>query len=276
MRKTLITFATLVSSVAIVLALDLGRFAFQYIDAGGHSLRMRIRGHGGPVVVFEGGGRGSVGAPLEMWCHEQPAVSKFTTTVAYDRAGIGMSDPGPEPRDARQIARELHTALRNASLAPPYLLVGHSFGGPLNRVFAGMYPDEIAGMVLVDPTQEEFINRNPSPTARQGDIPDSDWKEIQSSLAEAHESLVPANVPVVLITGMGPRVFPDYISEKKIQEYKANHQLWLKFHKEWLEKVPNGQHIITENSGHDVVISEPELVIHAIRQIVEQSNKPPR
>jgi len=270
MRKILIAFATLISSVAIVLALDLGRFACQYVDVGGHSLRMRIRGHGGPVVVFEGGGRGSVGAPLEMWCELQPAVSKFTTTVTYDRAGIGMSDPGPEPRDARQIARELHTALHNAGLAPPYLLVGHSFGGPLNRVFAGMYPDEIAGMVLVDPTQEEFINRDPSPAARQGNNPDNDWKEAQSSLAEAHESRVPTNVPVVLITGMGPRVFPAYLSEKKIQEYKANHQLWLKFHVEWLKKVPNGQHIITENSGHDVVIREPELIINAIQRIVVQ------
>ena len=276
MRKLLITFATLISSVAIVLALDLGRFACQYVDAGGHLLRMRIRGHGGPVVVFEGGGRGSVGAPLEMWCNEQPAVSQFTTTVTYDRAGIGLSEPGPEPRDARQVARELHTALHHARLAPPYLLVGHSFGGPLNRVFAGMYPDEIAGLVLVDPTQEEFINRNPNPAVNQGHIPDNDWKEIQSSLAEAHESRVPANVPVILITGMGPRVFPGYLSEKKIREYKSNHQLWLKFHQEWLNQVPNAQHIITGNSGHDVVISEPELVISAIRRIVEQSNHPPR
>ncbi len=276
MRKILITFATLISSAAIILALDLGRFASQYVDAGGHPLRMRIRGHGGPVVVFEGGGRGSVGAPLEMWLYEQPAVSKFTTTVAYDRAGIGMSDPGPEPRDARQIARELHTALHNARLAPPYLLVGHSFGGPLNRVFAGMYPDEVAGLVLVDPTQEEFINRNPNPAVNKGDIPDSDWHQIQSSLAEAHESRVPANIPVVLITGMGPRVFPGFVTEKQIQEYRAIHELWLKFHEEWLKKVPNAQHIITENSGHDVPFAEPELIIRVIRQMVEQSRNPPR
>jgi len=268
MRKILITLATLITSLAILLALDLGRFDFQYVDAGGHALRMFIRGHGSPVVVFETGGRGSVGAPLEMWSLVQPAVSKFTTTVSYDRAGVGMSDPGPEPRDARQIARELHTALRNAGLFPPYVLVGHSFGGPLIRVYAGMFPDEVAGMVLVDPTQEEFINRNPSPAVRQGNIPDNDWREIQSSLAEAHDSRVPANVPVILITGMGPRVFPGYITEKQIQEYRAGHQLWLQFHSQWLAKIPNAQHIITYISGHNVPGTEPDLIIHAIRQIV--------
>jgi pimeloyl-ACP methyl ester carboxylesterase len=211
-----------------------------------------------------------------MWCQVQPEVSQFTTTVSYDRAGIGMSDPGPEPRDARQIARELHTALCNARLAPPYLLVGHSFGGPLIRVFAGMYPDDIAGLVLVDPTQEEFINRDSSPAVNRGSIPDNDWNQIQSSLTEAHESRVPDKVPVVLITGIGPRTFPGYITAKQILEYRAMRQLWLKFHAEWLAKIPNAQHIVTDISGHNIPGTEPDLIIHAIRQMVEPSNNPPR
>jgi len=70
---------------------------------------------------------------------------------------------------------------------------------------------------------------------------------------------------------MGPRVFPSFVTEKQKQEYRASHQLWLKYHAEWLKKVPNGQHIITENSGHDIPFQEPELIIRVIRQMVEQA-----
>jgi len=261
----------LLSGLALVLALDPGHFAFQYIDAGGHPLRMLISGRGSPSVVFEAGGSGAAGAPLEMWERVQPEVSRFSTAVAYDRAGIGLSAPGPEPRDARQIARELHTALQNAGVAPPYILVGHSFGGPFIRVFADLYPRDVGGLVLVDPTQEEFIFGNQARDTNYVARQDAEGKDIQASLVEAQESPVPAAIPVVLITGMGPRVFPSLVTGEQKQEYRANHQLWLKYHAEWLKKVPNGQHIITENSGHDIPFQEPELIIRVIRQMVEQA-----
>jgi pimeloyl-ACP methyl ester carboxylesterase len=274
MRTILITFASLLTAAAIVLALDPGRFAFQYIDVGGHSLRLLVCGHGSPTVVFEGGGFGSIGAPLENWSEIQPEVAKFATAVSYDRAGIGMSAPGPQPRDGRQIALELHTALHRRRLDPPYILVGHSFGGPLIRVFAGLYPDETAGLVLVDPTQEEFINRDPSPAVNQGKISDDYWKEIQSTLTEAHNSPIPAHIPVILITAVGPRVLPNFVTEKNKQEYRARLQLWLKAHTEWLAKIPGSQHIVTDISGPGVPLTEPELVIAAIRREVAQSPNP--
>src|SRR5215468_5122692 len=118
MKKTLPLLAIIISVIAVVLAVDPGRFAFDHVDVGGHQLRMLIRGRGSPTVVFETGGSGDSGGPLEAWERVQPAVSKFTRTVTYDRAGIGFSPPGPKPRDARQIARELHIALQNAH-APP-------------------------------------------------------------------------------------------------------------------------------------------------------------
>ena len=179
--------------------------------------------------------------------------------------------PRPEPRDARQIARELHTALANAGVAPPYILVGHSLGGPLIRVFAGMYPGEVNGMVLVDPTQEEFINWNQARDPNHNERQDNEWKNIQASLAEAHESKVPKKIPVVLITGMGPPFFYKSMTQKAKQEYTAEHQVWLKFHSEWLETVAQAQHIITEKSEHDVPVTEPELIVGVIRRMVEQS-----
>jgi pimeloyl-ACP methyl ester carboxylesterase len=128
-------------------------------------------------------------------------------------------------------------------------------------------------MVLVDPTQENFVNWNQT-HSHDDDIPADDWKLIQDGLTEARESRVPKGIPVVLITGMGPREFPSFVTEKEKQEYRTIHPMWLKFHNEWLAQVPNGQHIITENSGHDVPFSEPELIIQAIRQMVEQTKGP--
>jgi pimeloyl-ACP methyl ester carboxylesterase len=271
MKKLLILIATVVSALAILLALDVRHFAFKYIDAGGHQLRMLICGHGSPVVVFETGGSPGAGGPLEAWEKVQPGVSKFTSTVAYDRAGTGRSKPGPRPRDARQVALELHTALQNAHVLPPYILVGHSFGGPLNRVFAGMYPTEVAGMVLVDPTQEEFIDWNQAHDPNHKERKDDEWKDIQASLTEAHESKVPEGIPVTLITAMGPRVFPSFVTEKQKEEIKTFRPVWLKFHQEWVDKLPNAWHIITEESGHVVPFEEPELVIRTIQQTVEQN-----
>jgi pimeloyl-ACP methyl ester carboxylesterase len=272
--RILVAFATVLSCVAVVLALDLGRLRFRMVDAGGHALRMLIAGRGSPTVVFEAGGSGAAGGPLEAWQWVQPRVSQFATTVAYDRAGIGRSTPGPKPRDARQIARELHTALHNASLSPPYILVGHSFGGPLNRVFADLYPAEVGGLILVDPTQEEFINWNQARDPNRAERQDEEWKEIQASLTQARQSRVPEGIPVILITAMGPRVFPKSMTEKQKEEFRAMKQMWLKFHNDWLNSLSNGEHVVTEKSGHGVPFEEPDLVVRAIRQVVEKTRGP--
>lgn len=269
MKKVLMLFAMVVGGVAIVLAVDPGRFAFSYVDVGGHKLRMLISGHGSPAVVFETGGSPAAGGPLEAWERVQPAVSRFATTVSYDRAGIGFSPAGPKPRDARQVARELHTALRNAHVAPPYVLVGHSFGGPLIRVFAGMYPDEVCGLVLVDATGEEFVKWAQAKDARHEERHDDEWKDMMASLDEAHGSRVPSEVPVILITAMKIGPFPDSATEKQKEDARTNKQAWLKFHNEWIEKIPNAQHIVTEDSGHMVPFEQPELVVQAVREVVE-------
>ncbi|HZL43863.1 MAG TPA: alpha/beta hydrolase [Verrucomicrobiae bacterium] len=255
------------SRAASLLGMNSGRFAFKFIDAGGHRLRMLICGRGVPTVVFEAGGYGARGNPLEAWKRVQPEVSRFTSTVAYDRAAIGLSAPGPQPRDARQIARELHTALGNARVAPPYILVGSSFGGPLIRVFAGMFPADVSGMVLVDPAQEEYYNWT---KIRDPRASDDDWRGFLASLAQAHESRVPEGIPVVLITATVLHVLPIFLTAKQKELFRKFMPMWLKFHAEWVRKLPNGQHIITNNSGHSVAFEEPELIVRVIRQMVEQ------
>jgi pimeloyl-ACP methyl ester carboxylesterase len=121
------------------------------VDAGGHLLHLNTMGSGFPTVVFENGS----GDFSFIWALVQPSVARFTGTVTYDRAGFAWSEPGPHPRSGRQIAFELHEALHHAGIKGPYILVGQSFGGFLVRIFARIYPKEVAGMVLVDALNED-------------------------------------------------------------------------------------------------------------------------
>ncbi len=123
------------------------------VDVGGHKVHLRSVGSGGPTVVFEAG----AGAFSIDFVLVQSEVAKFTRACAYDRAGYAWSEPGPQPRTMRQIAYELRTALHNAGIKPPYVLVGASLGGLMVRVFAEQYLSEVAGMVLVDSTSEDTV-----------------------------------------------------------------------------------------------------------------------
>jgi pimeloyl-ACP methyl ester carboxylesterase len=119
------------------------------VDVGGYRLHIYCTGEskaGVPTVILEALFPGTV----SNWAWVQPEVAKSTRVCAYDRAGHGWSDLGPEPRDARQHALELHTLLHNAGVAGPYVLVGHSLGGLFTRMYADLYPDDVAGMVLVE------------------------------------------------------------------------------------------------------------------------------
>jgi pimeloyl-ACP methyl ester carboxylesterase len=118
----------------------------QSVDIGGRTLNIFCSGEGSPTVILEGG---------YSWINVQPEIAKFTRVCCYDRAGFGRSDPGPYPRTSAAIASDLHEVLHAAAVPPPYVLVGASFGGFIVRVFAGTYPGEVAGMVLVDASHED-------------------------------------------------------------------------------------------------------------------------
>jgi pimeloyl-ACP methyl ester carboxylesterase len=95
------------------------------------------------------------------WVLVQREVSDTTRVCAYDRAGMGWSETGPEPRDAKQISNELHALLEGANIDGPYVLVGHSFGGLYMQTYAARYPDEVAGVVLVDSSQPDQFSHQP-------------------------------------------------------------------------------------------------------------------
>jgi pimeloyl-ACP methyl ester carboxylesterase len=108
---------------------------------------------GQPTVILEAG----IGAFSVDWALVQPLVAPFAHVCSYDRAGSGWSDLGPDPRTMRQIAWELHTLLEKATEGAPFVLVGHSYGGALVRVYASTYPREVAGLVLVDAQHDDYL-----------------------------------------------------------------------------------------------------------------------
>lgn len=118
-------------------------------------LNLDCRGQGRPTVILESG----LGVPAIGWIKVQPEVANFARVCSYDRAGYGWSESGPEPRTSLQCARELKALLDAAGEKGPYLLVGHSVGGFNVRVFAGQYPREVAGVVLVDASHEDEVAR---------------------------------------------------------------------------------------------------------------------
>lgn len=116
------------------------------VDVGGYRLHIYCTGEGGPTVILDALFPGTV----SNWAWVQPEIAKTTRVCAYDRAGLGWSDSGPKPRDAKQHAGELHTLLTRAAIPGPYVLAGHSLGGLSVRMFADQYPNEVAGMALIE------------------------------------------------------------------------------------------------------------------------------
>lgn len=129
----------------------------QLVDIGGHRLHIHCQGEGSPTVVTECGH----GTFSLAWTLVQEEVARFTRVCSYDRAGLGWSEPSPNARTASNIVEELHALLAQAGIKPPYVLVGHSIGGLFVRVYAHRYPDQVAGLVLDDPTHEEVFLRAP-------------------------------------------------------------------------------------------------------------------
>jgi pimeloyl-ACP methyl ester carboxylesterase len=133
----------------------------QLIDVGGHRLHLSCTGSGSPTVVLEPG-HGEFSTAM-AWI--APAIARNTRVCVYDRPGRGWSDPADGPQDAAQTARDLHTLLDRAQILGPFVLAGHSFGGLYALTFAATYPDQVAGMVLLDSTAPKPA---PHPPARAG------------------------------------------------------------------------------------------------------------
>jgi pimeloyl-ACP methyl ester carboxylesterase len=242
------------------------------IDAGSYRVRLIVQGRGSPTVIFEAG----LGESLNGWEHVFPAVAGFCRVVAYDRSGLGLSERAKTSRTAEHVAGDLHRALRNAHVTPPFVLVGNSAGGLYSRVFAHLYPDEVAGMVLVEPSSEEYEEwlHQKHPEAFQGVAAELEgatdgfrdhvaaW---EASLEQARAAWPLPRVPVVVLTGM--RHEPAEAEKRK---------MWMTMHRRFVDRVPGARQFVSEHSGHGLANTEPELVVSAVCEVVEQIRRAKR
>jgi pimeloyl-ACP methyl ester carboxylesterase len=282
----------------------------EMVDVGGYSLHLHCTGEAGgePTVVMDSG----LGGTVLDWQLVQPEVARSMRVCTYDRAGMGWSDAGAQPRMSHQIVKELHTLLGNAGVEGPYVLVGHSFGGTNMQVYASRYPDEVAGMVLVDSALEDekavalTQSLQPSPVLLKiyatigltrlpytlgGETPGLTSPELEdeqaaitshrkhifaladetSSLEESFkenraDAMSLGDKPLMVLTAGSVQTEGTGLSQEQtdhLDELHSESQVALTRHSE------NSKQIIAEDSGHYIQVEQPDLVMDAIRQVVE-------
>jgi hypothetical protein len=250
---------------ALLLLAALARPETKMIDVGGHKLRARIMGASGPTVVLEAG----FPATSDDWVDVMPEIAKFARVVAYDRAGLGGSEAGPEPRSFTQCAKELHTMLEHAGFTPPYVLVGHSMGGPYIRAFAHEYKSEIAGLVFVDPFAanpfrdaklRKKIHDDMDPQMKAAPPgQQAEWRfqsaEIDKDSPMLRSYGAPPDVPMVLLVA-GRNRPPGWV-KWVLDEYGP-----------WIAGATEGNLVVSSESTHYIQRDEPQVVLSAIRRVV--------
>jgi pimeloyl-ACP methyl ester carboxylesterase len=235
-------------------------------DVAEGRMHLRVSGSGSPVVVLEAG----YGSDHRAWQSVHDRLAAATTVVSYDRRGLGKSPPSEQPRTGAVIAKELHAALARAGVAPPYVLVGHSYGGLLVRVFAAAYPTEVVGLVLVDPAPDGFYARAARERPREYLAQlESDlvWSDRHASAGANREGLAyEATVLQSALARLPSGLAVALISAERSDLDPALHAIWRDEHATWARA--NGARLLSVDAGHDVPREQPELVARAITDVV--------
>jgi len=266
---------------------------------GGRKIYLECKGTGTPVVILEAGLRNRA----DIWSVAPetgeavfPQTATFTRVCAYDRPGTTLgvdqfsrSDPVPMPRTAKDAVADLHALLRVATIPPPYMLVGHSTGGLISRLYASTYPNEVAGLVLVDaipegvrtamtPEQWKVYDRlllvdPPRELAAYKDLETIDFDVSFDQMRRAAKvAPLPPGPFIVISKGRPfglPLGLPDWLPA-------TLEQAWTAGQSELAQLLPNTPHRIATKSSHYVQIEESQLVIDAIRRVVDEVRTSPR
>ncbi len=236
-----------------------------------HTMTLYSSGIGKPTVILEAGG----GSSHKTWELVQPKLAASARIISYDRPGYLNSDTCTLSRDAITIARELKAALTKAKIDPPYILSGWSYGGALIRVFAGLYPDEVAGMVLVDPAPEEVYPRLErefpemmkedmeymqailTSKTRPGEREEMRMFDISMNQARLSDEL--HATPTTLLIAAGK-------AEGGQDRDTTNpiNRAWVEELVKWAVKRPALKYEIITSSGHHIARSQPDIVAKAI------------
>jgi pimeloyl-ACP methyl ester carboxylesterase len=243
---------------------------------GGRSLFVHCVGSGSPTVVLEAG----FGAGTSAWRDVQPQLGRAARTCAYDRAGTGNSVAPPGVRDARDEVADLRRLLGRAGIAPPYVLVGHSYGGVVARVFARLWPRETAGLVLVDTMgrdgrrrQLAIWPRSQAPEIRRG-LATSEMGGVDLAAGEAIASAIGTlgDTPLAVVTAGRQDNFP----RTPPRLASALRRLWTRMQDELARLSDNSVHVVALRSTHDVPASrggQPSVVVSAVEAVLRAARE---
>ncbi len=241
-------------------------------DVGNYDLYIKCIGTGSPTVVLEAGW----GDDGSTWSLVQPEISKYTQTCAYDRVGLGRSDPGPEPETYFEAVLDLHELLKAAKIEVPYILVGHSLGGMYMLLFTHRYPGEVVGLILVDSSHPDSFELSlaamppESPSDSESVKFYRDWfsttKKDLTLRPEYLEVGSLGDLPLIVLTAPNKTRADDF--PKELND-KFN-QIWLDLHKELVLLSSNSTHTIIPDSDHFIHRDQPEVVIDAILTMIEE------
>ena len=274
------------------------------VDIGGRNLYLECHGAGSPTVVLVAGGSSSARYWTDDLIHPDaprtmvmPAVAKFTRVCAYDRPGTyafikdeifpSRSDAVPQPRTVPEMVDELQALLHAAGIPGPYVLAGHSWGGFMARFYAATYPDEVIGLVLVDAYTErleplagkrwEALKRLNQPSATvipipgYGDIETLPFGADNAVMRKAVAATPLRPMPLAVLAHGRPFPLP-----KDAQGFTSAslEKLLLAANEDQATLVPNARFSVATESGHDIHQDQPELVIGAVRQVVDGVRNP--
>lgn len=243
------------------------------IDVDGVAIHVRCAGErreGQPLVILEAGGFNSA----DTWRDVHAPIAEFARVCAYDRPGRGSSPALKNSVAADEYIGLIKRLLQAAGEKPPYVIAGHSLGGVLAMLYAGTYPAEVAGLVLVDSSHEDQVRRFRAapplkPTGAPPTPPPSLTPEVVPfpALADAlAKNPWRGEIPLVVLSrGRAPQGDDPSIA--------AREAIWFDLHRDFLTRSPKSEHVIAKNSGHYIHNDEPRLVIDAVRRVVDASSR---
>ncbi len=271
------------------------------VDVGGHKVSALVLGSphpNVPTVVFENG----FGSPLAVWTEVQRTIADSTRTIAYERPGVGQSEPSTSQPTVTHTAAELHELLGKLGAKPPYVLVGHSWGGPLIRTFAATYPGEVLGLVYVDPT--DFTETAEEMRALGDKAGIKDAANTMATLSDEAGKALPAGVRAenseiarlmrggfkeLRDVGAVPRVPTAVLLAGRIDavppaaSFPGNADVFVHGNRDMriahfsalIDSLPAGTLVLTSKSGHFIQLLEPELVTEQVRRVLTAATPHP-
>ncbi len=262
--------------------------AFKSAHFHSRDVRYVSEGDGTPAVVVDQGQGLSIERSFERaspvgWAKVFKEIQKSTRVVMHDRAGLGSSDPAPGPRTSDVMVEDLRAVLTAARVPPPYVLVGHSVGGFNVRLFAGKYPGEVAGMVLVDSSHPEQLTKfasilplevpneaMPLKVLRRG--PDatlsSEAIDFRACAAQARGITTIGVKPLVVVSQSPNALAPPGIP---LPVWEKMRIIWSGLQSDLLGLSALATQLIATHAGHQVQLEEPDLVIDAILRVVRDA-----